>query len=339
MREKSNYPRLTSKLLALSTADDYEDAKLEWRITGNVWKHGINEESRLGLRVRDHVSGHPNHCLCGHPIVYHFEIENTKTNVLEIVGSSCISNWMVLRHMSEKLKIDKRTITEEMIAEWKQTAVQSLIKDAWWAEEGDDFTTEFNNLKDVDLRFNVKTTHQTYWDDMLKEYRPVTYIRKSSGGTYGHPDYEMASIVWRWNHPENKKSQMNSKRGIPNDRLLNDMSLFRLKMDSLNERLSVELQSDRHRTVELANLSLDIIDRIKTINESDVEQIVFLKGCNHFGIRPFTTGEAQNDWERRFLRDMRRYVRDQRKPSEKQIGTLIKILRRENNIPLADKET
>ena len=106
----ATYGRITSKILELSNANDYEEAKKEWRITGNVWRHGVNDESRLGFRVRDHVSGHPNSCLCGHDIVYHFEIENTENGTKEIVGSTCIGNWMVLRHMEEKMKIDRRTI-------------------------------------------------------------------------------------------------------------------------------------------------------------------------------------------------------------------------------------
>ena len=77
---QSNYPRLTSKLLALSQSDDYEEAKLEWRITGNVWRatntQSYDNSNGIPTQVRNHPSGHPAHCLCGHPIVYHFEIEN-----------------------------------------------------------------------------------------------------------------------------------------------------------------------------------------------------------------------------------------------------------------------
>ena len=101
----STYAKITTPLLELSEAEDYEDAKLEWRITGNVWRD-------TAASVRDHPSNHPNHCLCGHNIVYHFEIENTMNKTKEIVGSTCIGNWMVLRHMSEKLNVPKDTITE-----------------------------------------------------------------------------------------------------------------------------------------------------------------------------------------------------------------------------------
>ena len=78
---KSNYPRLTDRLLALSNSDDYEEAKHEWRITGRVWrlsKHQTYDNSNgIPREVRQHPSNHPAKCLCGHPIVYHFEIENT----------------------------------------------------------------------------------------------------------------------------------------------------------------------------------------------------------------------------------------------------------------------
>ena len=332
MREKSNYPRLTSKLLALSTADDYEEAKLEWRITGNVWRKSASH-------IPDHPSGHNNFCLCGHPIVYHFEIENTKTSTLEIVGSSCISNWMVLRHMSEKLKIDKRTITEEMIEEWKQTTVQSLIKDSWWTEEGDQFTSDFNEIKDLDLRVNVNTTSKDYWDKTLKQYRKVTHIRKSSSGLYGHPDYQMASIVWRWNHPNNKKNQINSKRGIPNDRLLNDITYFRMYMKSLLERVVAQDMIIETRLRQLIGLDLIISDAIIMTNQNDLNQLAFLKGCKYFGIRPFTTGEATTSWERRFLRDMRRNVIQMKQPSVKQSDRLINILRRGNITHLETTES
>ena len=75
----ATYSRLTNKLLALSNSDDYEEAKKEWRITGEVWKESSSE------RTRSHVSGHPNSCLCGHDIVYHFEIENTEMELKKLL--------------------------------------------------------------------------------------------------------------------------------------------------------------------------------------------------------------------------------------------------------------
>jgi len=327
------YSRLTNKLLELSNSDDYEEAKKEWRITGNVWR-----ESSSG-RTRNHVSGHPNSCLCGHDIVYHFEIENTENGTLEIVGSTCINNWMVLRHMEEKLKIDRRTITEKMIEEWKQTAVQTLIKDAWWEENGEMFKRLFNNIKDFDLRINVKKTGKTYWDETLKEYRPETFIRKSGNGfDITDPQYEMASIVWRWNHPDNNKRQRDSKRGTPNDKLMGDLFFFNSKLSEIKQRILKEDEKDSSRIQELNMLEKHIRDAVIQTNEEDINQLQFLQGCRYFGIRPFTTGEAQNNWERRFLRDMRRRVVRMERPSPKQCDSLINILQRRNDVLLGDDE-
>lgn len=335
------YSRLTNKLLELSNSNDYEEAKKEWRITGNVWRHGVNEESRLGFRVRDHVSGHPNSCLCGHDIVYHFEIENTENGTKEIVGSTCIGNWMVLRHMEEKLKIDRRTITDKMIEDWKASAVQSLIKDAWWEENGEWFTNTFDEIKDLDLRINVKKTGKTYWEESVKDYRPETFIRKSSNGSYGNPTYEMASIVWRWNHPDNPRRQRDSKRGTPNDKLMEDLLLFKMNMEEVMDRVLKEDSKDNSRMIELGKIDSYVTQQILQIsaikNANDLDQSEFLQGCKYFGIRPFTTGEAQNNWERRFLRDMRRRVTRLDRPTPKQCDSLINILRRRNDILLESK--
>ena len=39
--------------------------------------------------------------MCGHPIAWHFEVENTENNTLEILGSEHITNWMIIRHLRE----------------------------------------------------------------------------------------------------------------------------------------------------------------------------------------------------------------------------------------------
>ena len=330
----ATYGRITSKILELSNADDYEEAKKEWRITGNVWRHGVNEESRLGYSVRDHVSGHPNSCLCGHDIVYHFEIENTENGTKEIVGSTCIGNWMVLRHIEEKMKIDRRNITEKMIEDWKTSAVQSLIKDAWWEENGEEFTNTFDEIKELDLRINVKKTGKTYWEESVKDYRPETFIRKSSSGLYGSPTYEMASIVWRWNHPDNPRRQRDSKRGTPNNKLMEDLVLFKVYMQKHLDVINSIDSIDSNRIIHLGNVDSYIAKKLVTVNDNDLDQRRFLHGCQFFGIRPFTTGESQNDWERRFLRDMRRRIVRLERPSVKQCDSLINILRRRSDVIL-----
>lgn len=324
MTERSDYPRLTSKLLALSVEQgDYELAKLEWRITGRVWR-----ASYIGNpHVENHVSGHPNKCLCGHDITYHFEIENTHNGVLEIVGSTCINNWMVLRHMTETLKISRDTITEEMIEEWKTMTVRGLIKDAWWDEEGESFTETFDEIKDLDLRVNVRDMDKTYWDETLKMKRPVTKIRKSGSGRFGSRGYKMASIVWRWNHPDNKRNQQ-STRGYPNEKLMNDISLFDAFIDTHLATIAEEDTMIGNRMEYLNNISLTNKDKLRNIASNDREEAAFIKRCEYTGWPHFTPDDGSNDWERSFLTDMRRNFLSGYDLTEKQAETLNNILRR-----------
>ena len=325
MTERSDYPRLTSKLLALSVEqDDYELAKLEWRITGRVWRKSIVSNPTIA----EHPCGHPSRCLCGHDIVYHFEIENTKNGVLEIVGSTCINNWMVLRHMTETLKIDASTITEKMIEEWKTITVQGLIKDAWWDDEGEECTKLFKEIKDLDLRVNVREwKNKKYWDETLKMKRPVTKIRKTGSGRYGARDYKMASIVWRWNHPDNKRNQQ-STRGYPNERLLNDMALFDAFIDEHIATIAAEDKMIDDRMEYLNNISLKNKDKLRNISDSNREEAYFIRRCEYLGWPHFTPDAASNAWERAFLTDMRRNFLNNYELTEKQAETLNNILHR-----------
>ena len=43
-----------------------------------------------------------------------------------------------------------------------------------------------------------------------------TVLRKKGSGEPMDADYEMASIVWRWNHPDNSRNQRDG-RGYPNE--------------------------------------------------------------------------------------------------------------------------
>ena len=330
-----HYPALTRRLLDLSVSDDYEEAKKEWRITGRVWRKTMYGTHRH--IIENHPSNHPHHCLCGKDIVYNFEIENTENGTLEIVGSTCINNWMVLRHMAETLNIPLSAITEEKIEEWKKQAVETLIKEAWWDENGDSFTELFNEIKDMDLRLNVRTTGKKYYDSELKEYRPVTYIRKTGSGKYGREDYKMASIVWRWNHPDNKKAQINT-RGYPNDKLLRDMDLFSILIDDYLEQIELEDKYVEDRKKFLENLDLEIKDKIRGLMEEDWRERKFLEACLYFGLPVFDAHEhGSTRWERNFLRDMkRRFIRGA-EPTEKQSEWLKRILFTDNTANTAEE--
>ena len=86
-----------------------------------------------------------------------------------------------------------------------------MKKESWWEQHGAVFEFKFNKIKDLDLRINVRTKGQ-YYDSNLGMTRDKTFIRKRA------MDGEMASIVWRWNHPNNPKAQINT-RGYPNRKI------------------------------------------------------------------------------------------------------------------------
>ena len=57
----TRYARLTRPLLARSISDNYEEAKKEWRMTGNVWRgapdnHPCNHVDTLGYVSVERIS-------------------------------------------------------------------------------------------------------------------------------------------------------------------------------------------------------------------------------------------------------------------------------------------
>ena len=326
------YAKITTPLLALSEAEDYEEAKLEWRITGKVWRQTLytntyDNSDGIPTDLRRHPSGHHSFCLCGHPIVYHFEIENTVNKTKEIVGSTCIANWMILRHMNETLNMDKSIITEEMIEEWKSTTVQGLIKDAWWEENGAEFTDSFNHIKDYDLRLNVRNVgKKTVYDRTIGIYVPATMVRKRTEGVFGHPDYAMASIVWRWNHPQNTRAQNQSKRGYPDERLLNDLTLFHTTID---EHIDTYLH-EHSSSVDDKELTNNIVKSVLIDRHNET----FRKQMEYYGLPYFdSTTDSTTEWEKQFLVSIKTQVMLDRQLSQNQITSLMKILNRNNKTP------
>ena len=123
------YQRLTKPLLALSNAANYEEAKHEWRTTGEVWDGDYTLPD-------EHKGGHPGQCLCGKTIRWHFEIENTENGNIDIVGSDCVHHWMVLRHLTEVEGLNPSEVTEERIQQWIELNVNKLKKNAWFRMHG-----------------------------------------------------------------------------------------------------------------------------------------------------------------------------------------------------------
>ena len=91
--------RLKQRMTELSVADNYDDCKHEWVVTGETWYIPFGEDARIVLP--DYHHDHPHECLCGHPIVWHFEIHNTENDNYEIVGSDHIESYLIIREISE----------------------------------------------------------------------------------------------------------------------------------------------------------------------------------------------------------------------------------------------
>ena len=315
---------LKREMVALSVADNYDDAKYEWKATGEVWWQGI------GTPRPAWASEHPDKCLCSHSIVYHFEIENTETGHRDCVGSDHINSYMVLRAIKDEMGIDESAITEEMIEEWIKTKVSSMMRTAWWNENGDWFTAQFNDIKELDLRVNVHFTGKHIFDKKLGVAVPETKIRKKGKGTFGLPDYKMSSIVWRWNHPDNPKAQINTK-GYPNDKLLADMIMFNAMIDVHRENVLAEDEEIEKRVQSALRYKEQKKIRDAILQEQRLAEL--RDGCDYFDIPVFSRDMATNDWEKRFLFDMEIRVRGKNELTERQLESLMNIINRYNDKP------
>ena len=240
---------LKRRMTELSVADNYNDAKEEWLATGQVWWAGNGEMPNW---VANASNGAGN-CLCGHNVVYHFEIVNTENGTTECVGSDHINSYLIMRQIAEDMNVEVDTITDEQVQEWIKVRVGSMKEEAWWAENGDNFRMMFNKIKELDLWENVHTKDPYY----CGKHRMTLYrktLRKKSSGAFGSPHYRMASIVWRWNHPDNPKAQVNTT-GIPSDKVMQDLALLFVLSDGKIKAMNEE--KARLKEAELATIAFD----------------------------------------------------------------------------------
>ena len=237
---------LKRNMVELSVADNYDEAKEEWIATGEVWWAG-NEE--IPDWVRNSKMGQGK-CLCGHIVVYHFQITNTENGIVECVGSDHINTYLIMRAIAEDEDRPIETITDAQIQEWIDVRVKSMKAESWWKANGEAFEMMFNAIKEIDLRYNVRVTGQ-YYDQQTQIYENTTQIRKRGEGRYASDNYKMASIVWRWNHPDNPKAQINTT-GFPNDNLMKDLSLLFLNKDKLIAKMEKQKAWRENRIRELA---------------------------------------------------------------------------------------
>ena len=231
--------KLMANMVELSNADNYEEAKEEWIATGEVW---YRRHDTLDEEIPSWVNEHAGKCLCGHRVVYHFKIRNTENGNEECVGSEHIGSYLILREIKERTGLQDSEITDEMIQQWINEKTQSMIATAWWDKNGAHFTEMFDKIKEADLRINVKSKEQ-YWCWTDKKYKIRSRMLKRGSGKLGEEDYQMSSIVWRWNHPNNPKNQQTT-RGYPNDKLWADLNYFSVMYD-VQHKATLEAEDAR----------------------------------------------------------------------------------------------
>ena len=315
---------LKERITELSEADTYNEAKLEWRVTGRCW-WGYGNQSR---NAPDWVeqTNHVGECLCGHRIVYHYEIENTENGVRECLGSDHITSYLILRGLMEETGLQESEITEEMIQEWINVRVKSMKADAWWHENGEEFEKNFNLVKDMDLRINVNVGGKKYFDKTLKMERPVTTIRKRSSGKFPMSSYKMASIVWRWNHPDNPKNQK-TIHGYPNDKLIADLNWFVHTIEEHRKELSRQDALISARLEVLADAEVRFKDILAKSVQNKAQDEAFKALCDSQDLPYFDLSFAASKWEESFIRDMRLRITEGRNLTDKQADTLWNIVK------------
>ena len=345
---------LKERLTDISEADNWKEARKEWKATGNVWYIPLKDDATEILPPH-HADDHPNECICGHKIAWHFEIENTENKALTIVGSDHIGFWMIVRHLIENKGIPEDMVTEERVKEWITEAVKSMKSEWWWREHGEEFEERFNAVKKLDLIFNTRRG-EGYYDDDTDRYERQMLIRKKSEGKFGENGYGMASIVWRWNHTDNEKCQKKT-RGWPNQRLENDLLVFFFNLDSYEFKLKVREDERKARIAEVIarreqqeiereeqRLRNEEANRVRRerqqqeqIEKEERRATALQRTCDEWGIPLFAATDGNNDWERDFLEQMISKIINEYYMSEKQKGRIIKIILGDN-APATNKQ-
>ena len=357
---------LMKKMVELSEADNYEEAKEEWIATGNVWWGG---EDTMPDWVSNSQMGRGK-CLCGHSVVYHFEIVNIENGVVECVGSDHINTYLIMKEISQRTGIDIADITQGDIDKWIQERTKTMMAKAWMHQNGEQFNAIYDRIKEIDIMVNAKGTNM-YWDFDEQEYRYSSKLRKKGEGTPTDSWYRMASIVWRWEHPDNSRAQSQS-RGYPTDKLWQDMIIFDAMCnvkhrESYNNKIlyaqtqtAQELErrearkareearrqrvlEDRRLEAEAAAERLRIRREEREARDARAKELklanateyldndtgleeAFEQMCNYYGIRAFDSKLGSSAWEMSFLKSVKQQMVDKKSLSGTQISKLKEIL-------------
>jgi|TARA_Y100000033_G_C2757171_1_gene117067 hypothetical protein len=318
--------KLMERMVELSVADNYEEASEEWLATGNVYWGD--------MEIPDWWET-PRKCLCGHRIEYHFEVQNEKNGNLILVGSDHINTYHILRHIVAERRqrgeiIHADDITDEMIDEWLSERVASMKQTAWWHAYGQMFEMMFEAVKEYDVRINVRVRKWEY-NKKYGQSIPITQIRKVGKGVQGEDDYQMASIVWRWNHPDNPRRQIDS-RGYPNDKLWGDLMLFYSRVEEHKAQCEKE-DSDLQKLEDIEEKRTRLRESQWSLLKEDKERLensIIRDRCDYFGIPDITGVEISelNTFEKNFMQSIRDLLKGNSyyPPSSKQMAILKRIV-------------
>tara|TARA_R100001377_G_C3194375_1_gene111984 strand:+ start:788 stop:1912 length:1125 start_codon:yes stop_codon:yes gene_type:complete len=304
--------KLKQEMVKLSVADNYEDAKHEWSATGEIWWDFGNGQAPDWVK-------HFKHCLCGHKIVYHFEICNDQTGIRECVGSDHINSYLILNEIKARTGLLDEQITDEMIQEWIDVKIKSMKSERWWDECGDDFIDKFEDIREIDLRINVNEKG-TYWDNNLSMYRPRTTIRKRSS------DGNMASIVWRWNHPDNRRNQQ-EVHGFPNKKLLDDLEEFHGMVKPLSEQMEREDMEHAQRIKLLHKQKNKLVRRT---DDDAIQEMAEFYALSNF--TKFSSGNL-GEWENTFFTSIKLVLSKHKTLTANQLSTVRELL-----VPATEKQ-
>lgn len=346
---------LKNNLVEMSVADDWKEARKEWKATGNVWYIPLSDDA-TDVLPEPHRSSHPHYCVCGHPIAWHFEIENTENGRVEVVGSEHIGFWMIVRHLVENLEMDPEEVTQERVKEWVKEAIKSMKAEWWWSQYGEEFEEWFSAVREQDLILNTRQGPQ-YYDNDTARYEYKKLIRKKGVGTRGTNEFQMPSIVWRWNHPDNDKTAQINTTGYPNRDLWNDLQMFYFNLDKHNAKIE-EMNRERQERIEEIAEQRRVMEeeraernrlheermqrqaerrRQEQIEHQRLLDTAFERTCSEWGIVQFTAESGRDAWEQDFLLKMIKRINSLDYISEKQKQRVIKIINREDE-PATEKQ-
>ena len=211
--------------------------------------------------------------------------------------------------------------------------------DAWWKENGEDFTEFYEAIQEIDERYSVRY-HKRYWNHRTSRYERSTKLAKTNKGSLSN----MASVVWRWDHPHNPKSQRTT-RGYPNPRLWRDIIIMFARLEQFQERMREEDEEKKRRELEIfllqqeaqrayeerARLQAERLKQQERIREEGYtmnQKKAFIDLCNYYDIPKFSSLMGQHHGERRFISQMKKKMCNDLEPNDDQRKKLFEILGR-----------